>query len=161
MTKRVLNNSIKKPLRVSANTLLFGNASAIDATLLTQIDRDVSDVKPQSTQDFVDSLISRQSKIIDAAIHSQTAIDEDNLRKRYATYAWLKLNFDNESKLTWMTIPAPRNRCPFRYETQIKTTYFCCHEMDSSTESVIRRTETYQTNTIKRGGYRYDWRYWC
>ena len=56
MTERVLNNSVKKPLGVSPNTLLFGNAFAIDPTLLTQIDRDVSDVKPQSTQDFVDSL---------------------------------------------------------------------------------------------------------
>ena len=78
-TKRVLNNSVKQPLGVSPNTILFGNAFSTDRSLLTQIDQDVSGVKPRSTQDFVDTLIARQALIINAAIHSQTAINEANL----------------------------------------------------------------------------------
>jgi len=86
-TERVLNNSVKQPLGVSPNTILFGNAFSTDRSLLTQIDQDVSGVKSRSTQDFVDTLIARQALIINAAIHSQTAINEVNLQKRYANYA--------------------------------------------------------------------------
>ena len=77
--ERVLNNSVKQPLRVSPNTILFGNAFSTDRSLLTQIDQDVSGVKPRSTQDIFDTLIARQAIIFDAAIYSQT--------KRYAHYA--------------------------------------------------------------------------
>ena len=78
-------NSVKQPLGASPNTLLFGDAFSVDRRLLTQIDQDVADVKPRSIQDFVDTLIARQTQIIDAAIHSQTAIYEANLRKGMLT----------------------------------------------------------------------------
>ena len=78
---------MKQPLGVLSNTLLFGNAFSTDRSLPTQIDQDNTGVKARSTQDFVDTLIARKALIIDAAIHSQTAIDEANLRKRYANYA--------------------------------------------------------------------------
>ena len=35
---------------------------------------------------FVDTLFARQAQIIDAAIHSQTVINEANRRKQYANY---------------------------------------------------------------------------
>ena len=79
-TERVLNNSVKQPLGSSPNTLLNGDAFSVDRTLLTQIDQDVADLKARLTQDFVDTLIARQARIIDATIHSQTAINEANLR---------------------------------------------------------------------------------
>ena len=47
----------------------------------------MSGVKPHPTQDFVDTMITRQALIINAALHSQTAINDANLNKRYANYA--------------------------------------------------------------------------
>ena len=85
-TERILNNSVKQPLVASPNTLLFGNSFSVDRTLLTKIDQNVAAVNPRSTQDFVDTLIARQTQIIDTAIHSQTSINEANMRKRYANY---------------------------------------------------------------------------
>ena len=58
-----------------------------DPSLLTQLDRDVADAQPRSIRDFVDTLIERQAKIIDAAMQSQTAVNTSNLRKRYQTYS--------------------------------------------------------------------------
>ena len=83
MTERVLNTSVKQPLGVSPNTLLFGNAFSTDPSLLTQLDCDVADAQPRSIRDFVDTLIDRQAKIIDTAIQSQAAVNTANLRKRY------------------------------------------------------------------------------
>jgi len=62
MTERVLNTSVKQPLGVSPNTLLFGNAFSTDPSLLTQLDRDMAA--------FVDTLVECQAKIIDAPIQS-------------------------------------------------------------------------------------------
>ena len=53
-TEQVPNNSVKQPLGLHQ----FGDAFSVDRTLLTQIDQDVADVKPRSTQDFVDTLIA-------------------------------------------------------------------------------------------------------
>ena len=85
-TDRVLNNSVKQKLGASTNILQFGDVFSVDRALLTQIDQDVSDVTPRSTQDFVDTLIARHAQIIDTAIHSQTIINEANLRQRYSNY---------------------------------------------------------------------------
>ena len=82
MTERVLNTSVEKPLGISPNTLLFGNAFLTDPSLLTQLDHDVTDVQPRSIRDFIDTLIERQTKIIDAAIQSQTSVNNSNLRRR-------------------------------------------------------------------------------
>ena len=87
MTERVLNTSVKQPLGVSPKTLLFGDAFSTDPSLLTQMDRDVADSPPRLIRDFVDTLIERQAKPIDAAIQSQKAVNTANLRKRYHTYA--------------------------------------------------------------------------
>jgi hypothetical protein len=86
MTERILNTSIKQPLGASPNTLLFGTSFLPDKTLLTAIDIDATTSKPRSVRDYVDTLIDRQSQIIEAAIQSQVFINEDNLRKRYANY---------------------------------------------------------------------------
>jgi len=86
MMERVLNTSVKQPLGVSPNTLLFGNAFSKDPSLLTQLDRDVSNEQPRSIRDFVDTSIDRQAKLIDVAIQSQTFLNTANLRKRYQMY---------------------------------------------------------------------------
>jgi transposase InsO family protein len=86
MTERILNTSIKQPLGASPNTLLFGTSFMPDRSLLKTIDMDITANKPRSIRDYVDSLISRQHAVIDAAIQSQIASNEDNLRKRYAKY---------------------------------------------------------------------------
>jgi hypothetical protein len=127
--------------------------------------RDVSDVKPQSTQDFVDSLISRQSKLIDAAIQSQTEINEDNLRERYASYARLhKLRQRIQSDVDYHSVSTEPMPISFILATKRKPKppIFLCHEMDSSTGvSVFGGTGIYQTTTIRRGDYRYNWWNWC
>jgi len=45
----------------------IGNAFSTDPTLLAHIDHDVSDVRPQ---DFVNTFLKREVKLINAAIHS-------------------------------------------------------------------------------------------
>ena len=77
----------KGHFKISPDTLLFGNAFSTDPSLLTQLDRDVTDVQPRSIRDFVDTLIERQAKMIDAAIQSQTSVNTSNLRKRYQKYS--------------------------------------------------------------------------
>ena len=66
---------------------IFGNVFSSYRSLLTQIEHDVSGVNPRSTQNLVNTLIARHTLMIDVAIHSQIAINEANLRKRYANYA--------------------------------------------------------------------------
>ena len=114
MTERVLNTSVKQPLGVSPNTLLFGNDFSTDLFLLTQLDRDVSNKQPRSIRDFVDTLIERQAKLIDAAIQSQTSLNTANLRKRYQTYSRApKLCIvTNVLKRIKMIIRAPLTQCP-------------------------------------------------
>jgi len=85
--RMLLNISVKQPLGVSPNTPLFGNAFSTEPTSPTQSDRGIFDVQTRSTKDFVDTSITREAKIIDTAIHSQTAINEANLRNRNASYA--------------------------------------------------------------------------
>ena len=61
MTEKLLNSSVKQPLGVSPNTLLFGNAFHDDTSLLSHIDRDISNTPTQSIRDYVDTLVERQS----------------------------------------------------------------------------------------------------
>jgi hypothetical protein len=105
MTERIMNSSIKQPLGVSPNTLLFGTAFSQDKTLLSEIDQQVTDSKPHFIRDYVDTLIDRQSKIIEAAIQSQVATNEENLRKRYSSYRRLP-KFAIERHQNSMTIQA-------------------------------------------------------
>jgi len=78
MTEKLLNSSVKQPLGVSPNTLLFGNAFRDDTSLLSQIYRDISNTPTKSIRNYVDMLVERQSKLIEAAIASQRSINEDN-----------------------------------------------------------------------------------
>jgi len=48
--------------------------------------RTLSDDQPRLTYDIVDSSTRRQARTIDAAIHSQTEIDEANTKTTYASY---------------------------------------------------------------------------
>ena len=86
MTEKLLNSSIKQPLGVSPNALIFGNAFHMDTSLLGIIDQDISDSTPRSVRDYVDTLIERQSRLIDAAIQSQNETNDANLSRRYSHY---------------------------------------------------------------------------
>ena len=86
MTEKLLNSSVKHPLGVSPNTLLFANTFRDGTSSLSQIDRDISNTSTQSIRDYVDTLDKRQSELIEAAIASQRCINKDNLRRRCAHY---------------------------------------------------------------------------
>ena len=86
MTEKILNSSVKGPLGVSPNTLLFGAAFPPDNALIAHMDREIRDEKPRSIRDYVDTLITRQSQLIEAAIKSQMELHTANLKKRYAHY---------------------------------------------------------------------------
>ena len=68
------------------NALIFGNAFHMDTSLLGIIDQDISDSTPRSVRDYVDTLIERQSRLIDAAIQSQNETNDANLSRRYSHY---------------------------------------------------------------------------
>jgi hypothetical protein len=86
MTEKLLNSSIKQPLGVSPNTLIFGNAFHMDTSLLVIIDQDISNSAPRSVRDYVDTLMERQNRLIDAAIQSQNETNDANLSRRYSHY---------------------------------------------------------------------------
>jgi len=85
MTERFLNTSVKRTLGVSPNTIHFDNAFSTDPSLLTQLDRDVTDLQPRFIRDFFDTLIECRAKLIDAVIQSQMFMNTSNLRERYQT----------------------------------------------------------------------------
>jgi len=87
MTEKLLNSSVKLPLGVSPNTLLFGNAFQEDTSLLSVIDRDTSNNPSRSVRDYVDTLIDRQAKLIEAAVQSQQSTNQEHMRRRYAQYS--------------------------------------------------------------------------
>jgi hypothetical protein len=79
MTEKLLNSSIKQPRGVSPNTLIFDNVIHMDTSLLGIIDQEISDSTPRSIRDYVDTLIERQGRLIDAAIQSQNETNDANL----------------------------------------------------------------------------------
>jgi hypothetical protein len=85
MTQMLLNSSIKQPLGVSPNTLLFGGAIDQQYGLLTEIDRAKSQPL-RSMRSYLDDLLTRQNRLISAAIRSQTQVNTDNVNKRYRRY---------------------------------------------------------------------------
>ena len=103
--------SVKQPLGVSPSTLLFRNAFLTDPSLLTKLDCDVPNEQPRPIRDFVDTLIERQAKLIDAA---KTSVNTANLQKRYQTYSRApKLRIvTNVLKRIKMIIRAPLTQCP-------------------------------------------------
>jgi hypothetical protein len=86
MIEKLLNSSVKQPLGVSPNTILFANSIDVDVGLLTELNQGSETTQPRSIRDYVDTLMSNQQKIIAAAIASQTKLNEQNLTKRYASY---------------------------------------------------------------------------
>ena len=84
MTEKLLNSSIKQPLGFSPNTLIFGIAFHMDTSLLGIID--ISYSTPRSVRDYVDTLIERQSRLIDATIQCQNETNDANLIRRYLHY---------------------------------------------------------------------------
>jgi hypothetical protein len=86
MTEKILNSSVKQPLGVSPNTLLFANSIDVDVGLLTELDRTADITPPRSIRDYVDTLMSNQHKLIAAAIASQTKLNDEHLSKRYVGY---------------------------------------------------------------------------
>ena len=86
MIEKVLNSSIKQPLGVSPNTILFGAAIPTEHTLLAEIDNPPPSNTPRSIRDYVDTLMARQGRIIEAAILSQKKENSLNLQRRYANY---------------------------------------------------------------------------
>ena len=85
MTKKLPNCSIKQPLGVSPNTILYGDAIPTEHTLLAEIDNTPSSTTPGSIRDYVDTL-TRQGHIIRAAISSQQK-ENSNLQRRYSHYS--------------------------------------------------------------------------
>ena len=67
--------------------LLFPSYIISDLNFLIEVAVGIADAQPRSIRDFVETLIDRQAKIINAAIQSQTAVNAANLRKRYQTYS--------------------------------------------------------------------------
>jgi hypothetical protein len=88
MTEKLLNSSVKQPLGVSPNTLLFGNAINNEAPAICQeMDSMPKNGYPQrSMRDYVDNFMYMQGKLIEAAMKSQVRVNEENLQKRYAKY---------------------------------------------------------------------------
>ena len=84
MIEKLLNSSVKLPLDVSPNTLLFGNAFQDDTSLLSIIDRDTSNNPSRSVRDYVNTLIDSQARLIEAAVQSQHSINQEHMRRRYA-----------------------------------------------------------------------------
>jgi len=85
MTEKLLS-SIKQPLDVFSNTLIFDNTIDIDTSFLGIIDQDISDLTPRFVRDYIDTLIERQGWLIDAAIPSQNDTNDANLCHRYSHY---------------------------------------------------------------------------
>jgi len=83
MTVTLLISSVKQPIGVSPNTLHFENAFRGDTYILSEIDRDISKPLTRSIRDYVDPLVNRQFKLIEATIASQRSINEDDLRRHY------------------------------------------------------------------------------
>jgi hypothetical protein len=67
--------------------LLFGNALPVEPGIIVdEFEQLPSASGPRTIRDYVDKLIDRQSRLINAAIQSQVKINNDNLTKRYSTY---------------------------------------------------------------------------
>ena len=60
VTEKLLNSSIKQPLVVSPNTILYGDAIPTEHTLLAEIVRTPSSTAPRTIRDYVDTLKARQ-----------------------------------------------------------------------------------------------------
>ena len=58
----------------------------MDTSLLGIIDQDISDSTPRSVRDYVNTLIERQGRLIDADIQSQNDANDANLSRRYSYY---------------------------------------------------------------------------
>ena len=86
MIEKLLNSSIKQPLGVSPNTILFGDSIPTEHTLLAEIDNPPPSNTSRSIRDYVDTLMARQGRIIEAAILSQQKDNSMNLQRRYANY---------------------------------------------------------------------------
>ena len=111
----------------------------------------MSGVKLRSTQDFV-TLIARQTLIIDVAIHSQTAINEANQKNDTLT-RHVPRSYGSGWKRLWTITPAQQHQCLNFMHTHRATdtytiTYICCHEMDSSTKSILGGSGIYSTDPI-------------
>ena len=74
------NSSIKQPIGVSPNTILYGDAIPTEHTLLAEIDNTPSSTTPRTIRDYVDTLMARQGRIIKAAISSQQKENSVNLQ---------------------------------------------------------------------------------
>ena len=83
MIEKLLNSSIKQPLGVSPDTILYGAAIPTEHTLIVEIDNTPSSTTPRTIRDYVNTLMARQGRIIKAAISSP---QKKNLQRRYAHY---------------------------------------------------------------------------
>jgi len=82
MTDKLLISSTKQPLGVSPNTILYGDDTPTELTLLAEIDNTPSSTTSRTIRDYVDAMMARQGRIIRVAISSQ----QSNLQRRYAHY---------------------------------------------------------------------------
>jgi hypothetical protein len=64
----LLNSSVKQPLGASPNTLLFGNALPTEpGVIVDDFEQLPSSSGPRTIRDYVDKLLDRQSRLLNAA----------------------------------------------------------------------------------------------
>jgi len=84
LTEKLLNSSAQQPLTYSPTHYFWKCVTWWYLPTLWYWD--ISNSPARSIRDYVDTLVDRRSKLIEAAIASQRSIDKDNQRSRYAHY---------------------------------------------------------------------------
>ena len=87
MTEKLLNSSVKIPLRASPNTLLFGNAFTQEPFEISEMDQQRNIKTPSSIRDYVEKFMHRQNKLLLAAAKSQQETNDAHLTLFSATLA--------------------------------------------------------------------------
>ena len=104
------------------------------------MDQDVSEVKLRSIQDFFDKLIARQGLII----HSKTVnLTYEKLYTNYTRNPTLRHRLETKVDDHSVTTEPMEISYNTSRDTNNTTTYLRCHEMDSSTESILGGESVY------------------
>ena len=81
MTEKLLNSPVQQPLGASLNTLLFGNAIIHEPSILEELDQAHNNATLVFIRTYVDALMQRQGKLLNAVMKSQEETNVRNLRK--------------------------------------------------------------------------------
>lgn len=77
-----MNNSVKRSLGVSPNTLMFGGTMDHVGSVLQKINHDVNTSTPSTVRTYIDELMDRYNKIIAYAASQQNAYNTETLEAR-------------------------------------------------------------------------------